>query len=647
MNLASLYRKVMTKMILNAVICFLLSMNSVGEGAPAHQGTENLVVVAIKDIFEDMPDDSVLRYDTLKLISALQGLVNRDHPRLFIRFLESREGGEIINIDDYWFEKIQRPMFPDRGILTFTRLDVLLQHFSSAIAGYVVWDPDVAASANVASTICGVEGWLPLRADSALMQYLQDHHIDINIKKDLCGLFTGRESGSTKCDAYLWAKREYLDTGKCNPALMAFYVDAYTQRPGQPGFQYPDLPNTTLANHDYYIARKAFFFDLLVWPDEYPIDDPNQPLGCDSDTLRQLLESQYKINAGKTFTCVGGFVHWNLKYTNHGPAGGGRLPVPTEWEYVAVFSAYNAFIDADALGLTCLPNASVYSHFPLRDHYSQQQKKPRPPLEEKTYVLIYMGDYDSAAWMSRHIPRIWDDPERGELPIAWAFNPNLSDRIPQAFDYLYSTATPNDYFIGGDSGAGYLNPNLLTGTRLNSGLPDAVGLWIEHNKRYYQKFDYSITGFVINGFHGDMPLSLQKAYAQFSPDGVGMQLGFEKKLVGETPFIRHHADIYPKAGNTAQAAEQMASFAKASKPEFLVFRWILQTPSMMKKVYHDLLEGHGEHDWVFCDPYTFFALYREKLERDADPFNCARCGVAPGAACMVEQRDLSSIILGR
>lgn len=562
-----------------------------------------------------MPQDSVLQYDTLKAVSALQGLVNRERPRLFIRFLDGEGPNAPINIDDYWLEKIRPVLLPDYDIQNINTLETLFTAFSEDIPGYILWDPSVAATSNVASTACGVDGFLPIRAGSPLINYLQSCGIEVKIKEDLSGLFDGSETGSPKCDAYLWAKRRYLDTGKCNPSLMAFYIDAYTQRPGEPGYQYTDLPNSTLANHDYYIAHKAFFFDLLVWPDECPVDDPAQSPGTDRRTLISLLEAQYRQNGGKAFTSVGGFVSWDLKYTNYGVAGGTHEPVPTEWEYVALFSAYNAFLDADALGLVCLPNASVYSHFPLKNHYEQHSRPETPPLEDKTYVLIYMGDYDSAAWMSRNIPRVWDDPERGKLPIAWAFNPNLSDRIPQAFDYIYTTATPNDWFIGGDSGAGYLNPNLLTGKRLNSGLPEALTLWEAHNTRYYKQFDYTITGFVINGFHGDMPLDIQKVYARFSPDGVGMQLGFEQALVGETPFIRHTSDIYPKTENISSTADEMAHFSSVTKPQFLVFRWILQTPTTMKLVYENLQERHGDQSWVFCDPYTFFALYREHLKK--------------------------------
>jgi len=561
----------------------------------------------------ELPDDSVLRYDTLKLVASLQGVVNRDEPRLLIRFLRGAGTDGDISIDGYWLHFMQRDWLKNIEIERMHTLDGLLARFSESIEGVVIWDPNVLATGNVAATICGVEGWLPIRADSTLYAQVVDGGPQFPVKLSLVGKFGGSRSGSAKCDAYLWAKDTYLDADKCNPELMAYFIDAYTQEPGKPGFHYHDLHNATLANHDYYIANRAFFFDLGPWGDETPVDDPGQPLGTDRDTLCALLRSQYEQNGGEAFTTVGGFVPWNLKYTSHGPAGGKHEPVPSEWEYAAILSAHNAIMDADALGLSCMTNASAYMHYPLKRHYKQNPRPEPAPLEDKTYVLVYMGDYDSAAWLSRNIPSVWDDPVRGEIPIAWAFNPNLAARAPYVFDYIYKTKTPNDWFIAGDSGAGYLNPNLLVGDRLGSGLPDALDLWVTHNRAWYERFDYSITGFVINGFHGDMPLRVQEAYAEFSPDGVGMQLGFAEPLVDGTPFLRHVSDIYPKRDNLAVTAAEMARFAKPEKPQFLIYRMILQRPGALKAVYDRLEQDFPEQNWEFCDPYTFFDLYERSL----------------------------------
>ncbi len=587
-----------------------LSMLFAASDAPVAAPTP-LVYFDMQACLQSLPDDSVLRYDTLKLVSSLQGLVNRDKPRLALRFLEA-DGR---NVDDYWLDVQRKRWLKDVPVTQEKDLIALLRRFPEHTTGLVLWDQNVAATANVAATICGVDGLLPMRAGSPLLLLLDKAGVLPPVKTDLTGKFTGSETGSAKCDAYMWAKREYLDKFKCSPTLMANYIDGYSQKPGQPGFSYPDLQNATLTNHDFYIANKAFFFDLSPWADEAPVDDPKQPLGTDKETLCALLKAQCACNGGRAFTSVGGFVPWNLKYTSEGVAGGKHEPVPAEWEYAAILSAYNAIMDADALGIGCMVNASAYRHCLLKAHYEQNRRPAPRKLEDKTHVLIYMGDYDSAAWLSRSIPRVWDDPARGVMPIAWAFNPNLAERAPYAFDYVYATKSPNDWFIGGDSGAGYVNPNLLTGSRLDSGLPDALPLWIEHNKRWYGQFDYSITGFAINGFHGRMPLNVQEAYSQFSPDGVGMQLGFEKPLVGSTPFLRHVSDIYPDGNNLGKAAAEMAHFAKPNKPQFLIFRWILQSPTTMKGVCELLQKDYAKENWEFCDPYTFFDLYRQSLEK--------------------------------
>ncbi len=574
-----------------------------------------LVYFDMAECLRALPDDSVLRYDTLKFVASLQGVANREKPRLAIRFMEGAGPGGPMSIDDYWFGKMRQHWLKDTPVERFSDLGRLMTQFRPECAGVVLWDPNVPATANVAATICGVEGWLPVRADSAFAAKLREYWPDYPVKMNLEGRFDGHESGSAKCDAYLWAMREYLETGRCNPALMAYFIDAYTQVPDHPGFNYHDLHNATLANHDYYIARRAFFFDLGVWADEASVDEPTQKPGTDRATLIALLNAQYRRNGGKTFSTVGGFIPWNLKYTNHGPAGGTHEPVPTEWEYAAILSAHNALMDADALGLSCLANASTYAHFPLAAKYKQNPRQKLPPLQDKTYVLVYMGDYDSAAWLSSQVAQFWDEPERGSIPIAWAFNPNLSDRVPYVFDHVYRTKTGQDWFIGGDSGAGYINPNLLCGERLGSGLPDALDLWVEHNQKYYRQFDYSVTGFVINGFHGKMPLRIQKAYARFSPEGVGMQLSFERPMVHGTPFLRHVSDIYPKLDHLEVTADEMAAFVKGSGPRFLIFRWIIQRPSTLKKVQDLLAARHADKPMQFCDPHTFFGLYKRFLNQ--------------------------------
>ena len=83
-------------------------------------------------------------------------------------------------------------------------------------------------------------------------------------------------------------------------------------------------------------------------------------------------------------------------------------------------------------------------------------------------------------------------------------------RFPVIYGHLYKTKTPNDFFISGDSGAGYLNPTLLlpdpkTGRRGESSVTKSgAAAWEKWNKMWYTKFDLSFTGFLINGDQGPL-----------------------------------------------------------------------------------------------------------------------------------------------
>ncbi|EQD70079.1 hypothetical protein B1A_06492, partial [mine drainage metagenome] len=63
-------------------------------------------------------------------------------------------------------------------------------------------------------------------------------------------------------------------------------------------------------------------------------------------------------------------------------------------------------------------------------------------VADKSYMAIYVGDYDSAAWLYQMLPTMWTDPARGSIPLGWAFDPNLSDRFAPGMVYARDTKTP-------------------------------------------------------------------------------------------------------------------------------------------------------------------------------------------------------------
>ncbi len=376
-------------------------------------------------------------------------------------------------------------------------------------------------------------------------------------------------------------------------------------------FSYPDLFNNSLPNADYYIAKKAFFFDLSPDQTSIPNDDRSQPLGTDYRTLIELLAAQ-NAKAGENIFTVGGFVPWFLKYTNFAdPLGSNLTPVEAEWTYADIVSRYNAQKDADAYGLTGLSNASVFRHVPLAAAYEQNNDKGNngKTLEEgKKYVTFFMGDFDAGAWTSSALPILWDDPQRGELPLAWSFVPNTSERVPQMYNYLYETMGPNDYFVAGDNGAGYLNPMMLMTENRPDSLPDFLDVWESYNVGLYDKFDLDITGFLISGNSQSTPLRVQEVYSRISPAGVGNNAGFDQDIVNGTPFAPV-TDMGLFRSDTEQFGKDLARALKRN--QFLNIRVILTKPSDIVAAVQYVQTNHPELNFEVVDPYTYFRFYKE------------------------------------
>jgi hypothetical protein len=70
-----------------------------------------------------------------------------------------------------------------------------------------------------------------------------------------------------------------------------------------------------------------------------------------------------------------------------------------------------------------------------------------------------MSDGDNLQYDQRRMRHMWDDPARGSVPITWTISPLLLDAAPAILDHYTRTATANDAFMAGPSGAGYAYPS--------------------------------------------------------------------------------------------------------------------------------------------------------------------------------------------
>lgn len=575
-----------------------------------------------------------LAWDDVHAVATLQGVVNRDAPRLYVYFV--MEGNN--DIDGYWWDKYRRKgeWLYGRETQTYQTMEELFSAYASYIEGVVVYDGNVPSTSNVASSVAGIENLVAIRYDDtpgSLYDRLVVHGPKLPVKKwllnpDGTSMFTGKKgteipetsrlsTGSLKNDPYVWFIERYMKTGKCNTEFAAYYIDQYwRQKP------FAAVKNHhTLSNHDFFVSKRAFFFDLSPWGDEPATDDPSQPIGTDLQTLREMLLLAYQQNEEK-MCYIGEFPSWAYKYTKH--ASGIHDDVPTEWEFSRIISAYNAFKDADAISYGALANASFWQHFPTRKKYTQDwishkalQKKGlltadgKVNVDGRNFIIFYVGDYDASAWISQRTPSIWDDPNRGKLPLMWCISPVLAERVPHIMHNFRMTATENDYFASADNGAGYIMPGMLQEPRDLSGLPSGLKAWGKHCKKYYDKWGLSVTGFVIDGQAPGLNEEGLDCYVSFSPNGIVPQKTVMASLHGNMPVIRADLDI--NDDNPKAAARRIVKRVKErSALPFHWFRNILKQPTWYCEVMDEV--KMLDEDIVLLAAPEFFELLRIYLK---------------------------------
>ncbi|MBI5091777.1 MAG: hypothetical protein HZB26_04955 [Candidatus Hydrogenedentes bacterium] len=531
-------------------------------------------------------------YDETLAAACLQGIINRDAPRLYVAPSTNARPQywlEILSRDGNWLAKRDRETVAD--------LDALVALAGARVKGLVIWDPAVPATVNVATTIAGVRDAIALSPELAAERQAK---WGLPVLDDLRGRFTGAESGSKKNDAYRWAIREYLAKGLCSSHLACLFEDAAACRAeGNIGY---------VNTRDWAVKNRAFVFDLSPWGDEIPKDDPAQPLGTDLATYKMIFAEIQRQAAGKHMTeMTGFFAFW--KYSNIPGHASKHEPVPTEWESVYLISPYNGY--QNTISSDCY-NQSFHSQAPFKN-LKQARPKVATTVENKAYVCILMADYDSATPLYEFLPKHWDDPGRGKLPLAWGINPNLIETYPDIITYLYNTATVNDHFTADASAAGYFNPNRIAAKSLP--------LMVRHNKRFFRATDMTMAPMVLDW---DQPTAAVKdAFAKFSPDGYATIVMDMHETGGVTPkpHVWKGMPVTELINNTCnfvnpkQTSDAMFGAIKdrgAEVPGFYFFRIVWTPPSAIQESVTVFRTEHPDVPVEVVDPYTFFALFKQR-----------------------------------
>lgn len=574
-------------------------------------------------------------YGQLHALVTLQGLLNRIKPTLYLRAVQSKEAD--LNIDDFWLDWLRQDghLLEDWTVEPLPDPTDVFLKFAGQASGIVLYSMDIPALSLAASTVCGLEDAIALPDTPECKDLLHLLH-------NKCGLRVIHrlsqntiEDGSSDTDkikTYKWLLNYYKKHPKSDFSSLAYFVDCASISLGNflkhhdhfPG--YPDAPNWNLAeritffsnqlpNYDWFISHRAFFFDLSPWEDEPATDDPEQESGADYRMLQEILLASYEMYGKNAMTLIGGFVPWPFKYNER--QGGNHSDVDGEWQFTAIISSYNAYLEADAFNHGVMANASVFQHQPLANHYPQPAHPPASHDSDddpEMYLCFYVGDYDSPAWLYRLAPTLWQDPARGNLPLGWAINPNLAQRMAPAMIWMRDTATPMDYFLGGDSGAGYVVPATMQEPRPFSGLPDGMDVWRKHCTRFYKQWDLSHTGFVIDGITDGMNEEGLKAYSEFSGDGIATHYAPEPPvIVNGMPVLKICEHIQGcHEDEVAEAVNRIVrKLDDPGHPQFLYCRTICKTPDFHAQIVRKIEERVGSRI-RFVDPVTFFSLIKEE-----------------------------------
>lgn len=575
-------------------------------------------------------------------ITALQGIVNRDEPILFLDAqlnlmgieLEGEIYGEkrdtskdLLSTDARWLEWIQsKGLLGERDIVDIEKFSQLIDIFGDDVSGLVLWDMETPASVNLALTAAGAEELLPVSRDfdeGKLMGLIESSETSLEVKRDFTGFRSQAEKANITGKELVYNKMMelYLVPQKSSPSHLWFNLDAFAFIPPVESYggnlhlgNRNILQHNGLYNGDYWIAQRGIFVDLYSLDHEAPNDDPEQTPGTDLRIWNDILEETYKQRDG-AFGVMGGFAPWWVKYSDK--VGNSMDPIHAEQSFIRLATSYNLWNDADAaFGLA---NGSFYQHLPLApaDQFVNPEVPERELEKDTVYVCFIMLDYDGAAWLNQAAHSVFDQPGRGILPLNWAINPLLADRVPHAFNYLLENRSDQDFFRIADNGAGYIDPYYLVGSnRTGRVKEDGFEQYNEAAKPYLDRLNMDLMGFYISD--QEFAVEFLEPIAELTPAGMGLNRTPTIKSAGgvTTDYVPH----YHHTHMVQFKAEMERVFQRASsdlvQPEFYSYRLILVRPHIITDMVAELQAKYPDAKIEFLDMHSYMDL---KAQKDALP----------------------------
>lgn len=364
-------------------------------------------------------DARALTWEERCTVEALQGLCNRSGPRLYLDW--GRE------LDRRWLD-----IYAERAGLHYRRvadLAQLLDTFQGDVAGLVVYDPEVDGSRYVAITLAGIERLLPvcpslLDGTSPALQAggtpapLQ--RFGWRVKHDLRGRFPDSVA------AYEWALEALMPR---TSRRLAHSVDGGIADGIRTGVCGP------MGGFDWQVMRRGFVFNLGA-------------------QARKMVSYGAEVGGDPRQAAL----YERILQSLRAPAEINGYGDPEDY-WCALLSRYGHY------SFHAFDNWSFHSRVPASRHARRPARRFTPeettPDPDRYYVCFMTSEGDTMKGPLPFFYGSWFDPARGRVPVNWGINPQMARHFPAMLDYYYATATENDCFFAGCSGAGYCYPDVM------------------------------------------------------------------------------------------------------------------------------------------------------------------------------------------
>jgi hypothetical protein len=240
----------------------------------------------------------------------------------------------------------------------------------------------------------------------------------------------------------------------------------------------------------------------------------------------------------------------------------------------------------------------------VHEQITRPPMAPPPPLQNRIYVALFMSDGDNIQYMQHSLRQLWNDPDRGKVPIGWTVSPLCADLDPGLLNYYYHTATTNDCLVSGPSGAGYARLDFWSSSDLDA-FTKATNPYLERSGLRIITVWLRVNNRIGDSFAAHCPALL----GLISHEG-----GARTKVFRELPMIGLVGDA-----NYAGSVEQLRSGIERAaegwngiEPKFLAVQanaWRVKPSGMLQ-----LVASLDTNRFVVVRPDHLFQIFNEWRE---------------------------------